>query len=36
MARRILRGLMMGSGERVKDPDYRAKLAEFRPANPRQ
>ena len=36
MARRILRGLMMASGERVKDPDYRAMLAEFRPANLRQ
>ena len=36
MARRILRGQMMGSGERVKDPDYRAMLAEFRPANLRQ
>ena len=36
MARRILRGLMMGSGERVKDAEYRAVLAEFRPANARQ
>ncbi|MEP6535606.1 MAG: hypothetical protein ABJF23_09835 [Bryobacteraceae bacterium] len=29
-ARRILRGLTMGAGERVKDADYRALLAEFR------
>ncbi len=36
MARRILRGLMMGSGDRVKDAEYRAMLAEFRPANSRQ
>ncbi len=35
-ARRILRGLTMGSGERVKDPEYLAMLAEFRPANPRR
>ena len=33
MARRILRGLMRGSGERVKGPDCRVMLAEFRPAS---